>query len=169
MNQSTSPLSRPKSKLTQGISNFGKGLIDFRFQQYLSMQLLPVFYALLLLGILGFFLALNVAAFWYSHLVGVFVLAATPFALLIAFAVTRAALEFLVMAYRIMETVQRMDRIPQQVDNLNSKVDGISDKVHEFEIQINQISGQVNDVTHVISFLKPISDIGALPRRWFRK
>jgi outer membrane murein-binding lipoprotein Lpp len=169
LNNSADHSTNTGSKFTRGISNFGKGLIDFRFQQYLSMQLLPVFYALLLLGILGFFLALNIAAFWYSHLVGIFILAVTPFALLIAFAVTRAALECLVMAYRIMETVQRMDRIPQQVDNLNSKVDGISDKVHEFETQINHISGQVNDVTHVISFLKPISDIGALPKRWFRR
>lgn len=150
-----------------GLRNFGKGLIDFRFKQYLSMQLLPVFYGLLLLGILAFFIVANVLAFWFSHWVGLAVLAATPFALLIAFAVTRAALEFLVMAYRIMETVQRMDRIPQQVDNLNSKVDGISDHVHTFESQISNIHGQVDDLSHSIGFLKTISGITALPGRVF--
>lgn len=157
-----------KSGFVRGFHNFGKGLVDFRFNQYLSMQLLPVFYALLLLGILGFFVALNAVAFWFSSLAGLATLAITPFGLLIAFAVTRAALEFLVMAYRIMETVQRMDRIPQQVDNLNSKVDGISEHVHSFEIQIGQIQRQVDDVTHSIGFLKPISVIGGLPGKLFR-
>lgn len=156
-----------RSGFMKGIQNFGKGLIDFRFNQYLSMQLLPVFYGLLLLGILGFFVLLNAVAFWFSHWAGLAVLAVTPFGLLIAFAVTRAALEFLVMAYRIMETVQRMDRILQQVDNLNSKVDGISEHVHSFETQIGQIQRQVDDVTHSIGFLKTISGVTSLPGRLF--
>lgn len=156
-----------RSGFVRGFQNFGRGLIDFRFNQYLSMQLLPVFYGLLLLGILGFFVLVNAVAFWFSHWVGLAVLAVTPFGLLIAFAVTRAALEFLVMAYRIMETVQRMDRIPQQVDNLNSKVDGISDHVHTFESQISSIHGQVGDLSHSIGFLKAISGITSFPSRLF--
>lgn len=156
------------SGFVRGFHNFGKGLIDFRFNQYLSMQLLPVFYALLLLGILGFFVALNAVAFWFSSLAGLATLAITPFGLLIAFAVTRAALEFLVMAYRIMETVQRMDRIPQQVDNLNSKVDGISEHMNSFDIRIEHIQRQVDHVSGSIGFLKTISGISGLPARLFR-
>lgn len=156
------------SGFVRGFHNFGKGLVDFRFNQYLSMQLLPVFYALLLVGIFGFFVALNAVAFWFSSLAGLITLAITPFGLLIAFAVTRAALEFLVMAYRIMETVQRMDRIPQQVDNLNSKVDGISEHVNSFETRIEHIQRQVDHVTGSIGFLNTISGISGLPGKLFR-
>lgn len=141
---------------------FSQGILDFRFQHYLTMQLLPVFYGLLLLGILGVFVGLNVLAFWVSPQVGMAALAFTPFGLLISFAVTRAALEFMVMAYRIMETVNRMDRIPHQVDNLNSKVDGISARVEDFHGQIDYIQGRVDDVTHTIQFLKPISGLAGL-------
>ena len=151
----------------KGFKNFGVGLIDFRFNQYLSMQLLPVFYALLLLGLLAFFVGINVLAFWYSHVAGLVVVSVTPFAMLISFAVVRATLEFLVMAYRIMETLHRMDRIPEQVDNLNSKVDGISDKVHGFEAQISHIQATVDDVTHTIGFLKPVSGLAGIPSRLF--
>lgn len=156
--------SHSKSRFIRGLSQFSRGITDFRFQHYLSMQLLPVFYGLLLIGILGFFIGLNVLAFWVSMEVGLVVLLATPIALLIAFAVTRAALEFLVMAYRIMETVNRMDRIPHQVDNLNSKVDGISERVEHFHGQIDHIQGRVDDVTHTIQFLKPISTVAKLAK-----
>lgn len=154
---------RSSSGFLQSFKNFGVGLVDFRFNQYLSMQLLPVFYALLLLGLLAFFVGVNALAFWYSHMVGIVVLCITPIALLISFAVVRATLEFLVMAYRIMETLHRMDRIPEQVDNLNSKVDGISDKVHGFETQISHIQATVDDVTSTIGFLKPVSGMASIP------
>lgn len=154
--QTQSPL------LVRAFRKFSQGILDFRFQHYLTMQLLPVFYGLLLLGILGVFAGLNAFAFWLSPHIGFIALAITPFALLISFAVTRAALEFMVMAYRIMETVNRMDRIPNQVDNLNSKVDGISSRVEDFHGQIDYIQGRVDDVTHTIQFLKPISGLAGL-------
>lgn len=161
MNQVTSP----QGGFVNGLRHFGRGLVDFRFKQYLSMQLLPLFYALLLLGVLGAFAVINAAAFWYSTHAGFVVLALTPLAMAIAFAVVRATLEFLVMAYRIMETLHRMDRIPEQVDNLNSKVDGISAHVDSFDVKITDIQTMVDDVTHTIGFLKPVSTIGGLIKR----
>ena len=156
----------PRNRLVTGLQHFWRGLTDFRFEHYLSMQLLPLFYGLLLLGVLGAFVVFNVLAFWVSTEVGLVMLGLTPLGLLIAFAVTRAALEFLVMAYRIMETVNRMDRIPAQVDNLNTKVDGISVKVEAFHGQIDYIQGKVDEVTHTIHFLKPISTLSKLPKRF---
>ena len=144
------------------------GLMDFRFQQYLTMQLLPVFYALLLLAALLVFVALNIFAFWLSPLVGAIMLAVTPLALMIVFAVIRAALEFLVMAYRIMQTVHSMDRIPSQVDNLNCKVDGISDDVDTFKDQIAQIQAKVDGVNDTISFLKVLSAPGRMAGKIFK-
>lgn len=152
-----------------GLKVFARGLVDFRFKQYLSMQLLPFFYGLLLLGVIGLFVLINALAFWYSNWAGYVVLALTPLAMAIALAVVRATLEFLVMAYRIMETLHRMDRIPDQVDNLNSKVDGISEHVNTFEVSIRDIKGMVEDVTHTVSFLKPVSTLGGLAGRVLKK
>lgn len=144
------------------------GLMDFRFHQYLTMQLLPVFYALLLLAALLVFAALNALAFWLSPIAGMVMLAITPLALILVFAVIRAALEFLVMAYRIMQTVHSMDRIPGQVDNLNSKVDGISDDVDTFKSQIAHIQNKVDGVTDTISFLNVLSAPGRLSKKIFK-
>lgn len=160
--ESPEPPKTQRPLVVRAFRKFTQGILDFRFQHYLTMQLLPVFYGLILVGILGFFAGINALAFWISPEIGLIALAITPFALLISFAVTRAALEFMVMAYRIMETVNRMDRIPYQVDNLNSKVDGISSRVEDFHGQIDYIQGRVDDVTNTIQFLKPISGLAGL-------
>lgn len=144
-------------------ARFRKAILDFQFNEYLTMQLLPAFYAALLLGALVATIAINIGAWQLSTVAGIVVSVTSPFALMLAFAVIRAALEFLVMGYRIMLTLERMDRIPTQVDNLNSKVDGISDLVHGFEQRIEHIQGRVDEVTENISFLKHVSGVTNLP------
>lgn len=72
------------------------------------------------------------------------------------------------MAYRIMQTVHSMDRIPSQVDNLNSKVDGISDDVDTFKSQIAHIQNKVDGVTDTISFLNVLSAPGRLSKKIFK-
>ncbi len=134
---------------------FLAGILDLRFQRNLTMQLLPLFYVLLLLGALGAVALINALAFWLSLWAGLLVLLVSPLALLVAAAVIRATLEYLVMAYRIMETVQHMDRIPGQVDNLNARVDHIT-------TEFAHISRTLHDLRPV---LLPLSLPGRLARR----
>lgn len=148
----------------QGLSlrDFMAGILDLHFKQYLSMKLLPLFYALLLLGALGTLALLTGIAFWLHPWAGVTMLAVSPLAFLVAAAVIRAALEFLVMAYRIMQTVHEMQQIPTQVDNLNTKVDRISNG-------FDPIPGQVGELHQTVRLLQPILHTLHLPFRSRRR
>lgn len=149
---------------TQGLSlrTFMSGILDLHFKQYLTMKLLPLFYALLLLGALATLALLTGLAFWLHPWAGVIMLAVSPLAFLVSAAVIRAALEFLVMAYRIMQTVHEMEQIPTQVDNLNNKVDRIS---NGFE----PIPGQVGELHQTVRLLQPILHTLHLPFRGRRR
>ncbi|MDX1670651.1 MAG: DUF4282 domain-containing protein, partial [Limnobacter sp.] len=152
-------------QLKSRFDRFKNAILDFQFHENLTIALLPAFYIILLVGATAVAIIINIGAWQISTLVGVTVSMLSPFALMLVFAVIRAALEFIVMGYRIMLTLERMDRIPSQVDNLNSKVDGISDLVHGFERRIEHIEGRVDEVADNISFLKHVSGMTNLPGR----
>lgn len=161
-------MSEPQPGSAFSFRHFMAGILDLRFTRYLSMQLLPLFYALLLLGALGVLVLVTALAFWLSPWAGLVMLLLAPLGFLVAAAVIRAALEFLVMAYRIMETVNRMDRIPSQVDNLNTKVDGISAEFDLVAAQVHHIRGQVDGVTETTGILRQILHPLSLPARMAR-
>lgn len=141
--------------------HFMGGIFDFRFRRNLTMQLLPLFYVLLLLGAAGVIALAVVVAFWVSPLAGLVAVIVAPLAFLAAAAVIRAALEYLVMAYRIMETVQNMQGIPGQVQYLSSEFEQVVAEVHH-------IRGQVDEVTEVVNSLRPVMEPLALPARLLR-
>jgi predicted neutral ceramidase superfamily lipid hydrolase len=143
------------------LRHFLAGIIDLRFQRNLTMQLLPLFYVLLLLGAAGVLLVVTAIAFWLSPLAGMGMLVLSPLGFLAAAAVIRAALEYLVMAYRIMETVQGMQHISAQVDHLSTEFDQIAAEVHHMR-------GQVDQVGDAISAIKPLLQPLTLPGRLMR-
>ncbi len=153
-------MSEPRP-VTGNFRNFMGGIFDFRFRRNLTMQLLPLFYVLLLLGAAGVIALAVVVAFWVSPLAGLVAVVVAPLAFLAAAAVIRAALEYLVMAYRIMETVQSMQGIPGQVHYLSSEFEQIAAEVHH-------IRGQVDTVTEVVEGLRPVVEPLALPGRLLR-
>ena len=61
----TAPLDKPV-KPTGTIPNIG----DWRFNRYLTMQLLPLFYVLLLAGAMVVILSIVVVCFYFSLMVG---------------------------------------------------------------------------------------------------
>jgi hypothetical protein len=153
---------RPQTPQNGGLfQNFLGGILDFRFRRNLTMQLLPLVYIVLLLGAAGVILLILVVAFWVSPLAGLVALVVAPFAFLAAAAVIRAALEYLVMAYRIMETVQEMKGIPGQVHYLSTEFEQIAAEVHH-------IRAQVDSVTEVVQDLQPLLHTVSLPGRLLR-
>jgi len=102
-----------------------------------------------------------VASFWLSLPAGMVALVVAPFGFLAAAAVIRAALEYLVMAYRIMETVQDMKGIPGQVHYLSTEFEQIAAEVHH-------IRGQVDEVTLVVKDLQPVLQTINMPGRLLR-
>lgn len=155
---------QPLEPVTPPVSTFRHflaGIVDFRFQRNLTMQLLPLFYTLLLLGAALVILTLMGLAFWLSPMAGLASLVIGPVAFFIAVAVIRAALEYLVMAYRIMQTVNGMDRIPGQVDNLNARVDHVV-------AEVDHIRRQFDEVAHTVQLLRPVLQPLSFPSRLVR-
>lgn len=128
------------------------GLLDWRFRRYLTMQLLPVFYVLLIVAAVMVIAGMIGLAFLFSPMAGLITLVVAPFVLLIAVAVIRAVLEYLVMAHRIMRVVENMERIPMHVDQLSTRIDLVVQHV-------DALGGQVDDMHRVVG----------LPARWLRR
>lgn len=153
-----------------GLRHFLAGIVDIRFAHYLSMQLLPIFYLLLLAGAAFIIIGLVGIAFWISPTYGVIALLGAPIAWLVIAAIARAALEFLVMAYRIMHTVQSMGQIAEHVANLSQHIDqlqgrleGITGNVenihagfNEIRGDIRKVSGQVDTIYTVVELAEPV-------------
>lgn len=135
-----------------------RDLADWRFQRYLTMQLLPLFYLLLVLGALAVVSAVVGLCFWINFQAGLVAAAAAPLVLLIAIAVIRAALEYLVMAHRIMRIIERMDALPDQVSALNTRVDTITGHV-------DQLIHQVDEIHETLMHARPILRSAATTRR----
>lgn len=164
---SSSPTSPAQAN---SISHFLSGIADLRFGRYLSMQLLPIFYVLLLFGAAVVIAALVAGAFWFSLWWGLAGLVLAPLAWLVAAAVIRAALEFLVMAYRIMLTVQNMNEVAGHVaslsghiDLLQTRLEGITGNVQDIHAgfgaireEISHVRGQVDTVTETVDMARPV-------------
>lgn len=133
-------------------------LADWRFNRYLTMQLLPLFYVLLILGALVVVATLVGVCFWFSTLAGIIAAAISPLALLVIVAVIRAALEYLIMAHRIMRIIERMDALPNQVAMLSQQVDGITGHV-------DALTGQVEDIHDDLMHVRPLLRSAGLPGR----
>ena len=133
-------------------------LADWRFNRYLTMQLMPLFYLLLILGALVVVVTVVGVCFWWSMPAGIIAAAIAPLALLVIVAVIRAALEYLIMAHRIMRIIERMDALPDQVSDLSVRVDGITGHVDE-------LTEQVRDIHEGLMHVSPILRSAGFPAR----
>lgn len=117
-------------------------MVDWQFNRYLSMQLLPLLYLLMIIGavlLVGFFVA---ASFSSSLWFGLATATLSPLILLVMIAIVRAALEYLVMAHRTMSIVESMRTLPERVESLDNKVDALNDHVidlHEMLMQLRPL------------------------------
>lgn len=162
--QSPSQAPAPESR----ISHFMGGIVDLRFGRYLSMQLLPIFYVLLLFGAAVVIAAVVAGAFWFSPWWGLSTLLIAPLAWLVVAAVVRAALEFLVMAYRIMLTVQNMNEVAGHVaslsghiDLLQTRLEGITDNVQDIHAGFGEIRHEIQHVRHQVDSVTATVDMAS--------
>lgn len=126
-------------------------LVDWQFNRYLSMQLLPLLYLLMIIGavlLVGFFVA---ASFSSSLWFGLATATLSPLILLVMIAIVRAALEYLVMAHRTMNIVESMNALPDQV----AKVEG----------RVQELCTQVEDIHGTVVQLRPLLRSAGLPGR----
>lgn len=155
----TRQLPEQPAAMRQEDSRLIRDLGDWRFQRYLTMQLLPLFYLLLVFGALVLVATVVGLCFWFSTLAGIVAACVAPLALLIMVAVIRAALEYLVMAHRIMRIIERMDALPDQVAGLSQRVDGITGHVDQLIHQVDEIH---DTMMHARPILRSAASTGRL-------
>lgn len=152
--ETPNPASPPPTPAKGTIPN----LADWRFNRYLTMQLMPLFYLLLILGALVVVVGIVGICFWFSLLAGAIAAVIAPLAFLVIVAVIRAALEYLIMAHRIMRIIERMDALPDQVADLSVRVDGITDHV-------DRLNDHVHDIHETLMHVQPLLRSAGLPSR----
>ena len=122
---------------------YWRELLNFKFDKYMIVQVLPGVYGILLaalsLSILGATVMAFMKGFWYG--IGFLILPA-PLGFLVAASVLRALLEFYLVVFRISEHVDELVGLRDTVDRLS----GISDTVDE-----------MGSVTRRIPFWKAMS------------
>ncbi|MEO6699372.1 MAG: DUF4282 domain-containing protein [Paraperlucidibaca sp.] len=101
-------------------------LCDLRFSRYLTVQMLPILYVLLVIGGVGVIGQFVWDAFAQSLLRGITFLVATPVAVLIWASACRAITEFLLAVFRISEDVSKLAGIRPTVDKLDQMLSGPS-------------------------------------------
>ena len=156
-------------KLFNSLKNFASGVLDLSFKKKMTIELLPLFYALLLLAAAGISLLIVAGAFWLSIWAGLIALLFVPLGFIVAVAIIRAALEYLVLAFGILETVNNMNRIPEQVDNLNAQVNHITAELNHVIEDVTYIRGKVDRVTTTVGLLHPALTLLSLPQRLMPK
>lgn len=99
---------------------YWRELLDFRFDKYMIVQVLPGVYGLLLVAIAASLLFFTVVAFttnlWYGLW---FLLIGCPLGFLVCASVLRGVLEFYLVVFRISENVDDLVGIRDTVDRLS--------------------------------------------------
>ena len=131
---------------------------DWQFRRYLTMQLLPLFYVLLLLAAIVAIGGIVAFCFWLHLWAGIVAASLAPLVFLVSAAVIRAVLEYLIMAYRIMRIIERMDALPDQVTDLSHRVDRITGHV-------DQLIVHVDDIHDTLTGIRPFLRSASLPGR----
>lgn len=101
-------------------------LCDLRFSRYLTVQMLPILYVLLVIGGVGVIGQFVWDAFAQSLLRGITFLVAAPVAVLIWISACRAITEFLLAVFRMSEDVNKLAGIRPTVDKLDQFISGPS-------------------------------------------
>lgn len=126
-------------------------LVDWQFSRYLSMQLLPLLYLLMIVGAAMLVVLIVVTSFSHSLYMGLTTTVFSPLIFLVIAAIVRAALEYLVMAHRTMDIVESMNALPRQVSELETRLD--------------TLCGQVEDIHGTVIQLRPLLRSAGLPSR----
>lgn len=107
---------------------YWRELLNFRFDKYMIVQVLPGVYGILLTALILVILAAIVHAFRQNFWYGLgFLILPAPLTFLVVASILRALLEFYLVVFRISEHVDELVGLRDTVDRLS----GISDTVDE--------------------------------------
>lgn len=101
-------------------------LFDFSFTNYLTIQMLPFFYGIMVAACGSVVAYAVVEGFAFSFWRGLFYLMVSPFAFLVLLSVARALFEFYIVVFRIAENVDEMVQLKDHVERLSGITDDMS-------------------------------------------
>lgn len=114
----------PKRSYVGLFKDYLRLLLDLKFSRYLTVQLLPLLYVVLVIGGLGVIGQQVWDAFAQGPQRGLAYLAVSPFALLVWASACRATTEFLLVVFRMSEDVRTLASIKPTVDKLDNLFGG---------------------------------------------
>lgn len=102
------------AKISQNVTNEAKGLfsslLDFDFESFVTPKLIRVAYFLMLLGVILVALVFLGSQLWsFKPLTIIFGLILTPMILIIGAIGARVYVELVMLAFKILETLQRIE------------------------------------------------------------
>lgn len=100
-----------------------RALVDFSFTRYITIQMLPVVYGIMIVTSLVITVQAVVSEFDVSRVRGWCYLVLSPFAFIVLISICRALLEFLVVVFRIAEDIEELASMRESVD----RISGIAD------------------------------------------
>lgn len=117
-----------EAHVTQPASRFLGTLFDFSFSRFITIQMFPAIYGIILATTLFGIMYLTVEAFLISIPRGLFyLLVAGPIAFLGIATVTRAIMEFYLVVFRIAENIDEMRLVTEKFSGISETVGGVKD------------------------------------------
>jgi len=114
----------PKRNIAQLFVDYLRILFDLKFNRYLTVQLLPLLYVVLVVGGLGVIVQLIFDAFAHSTQRGLIYVLAFPVAALVWASACRATTEFLLVVFRMSEDVRTLSQITPTVKKIDAMFAG---------------------------------------------
>ena len=109
---------------------YWRELLNFKFDKYMIVQVLPGVYGILLVALVFSILTAAVLAFMKSIWLGIgFLILPAPLIFLVVASILRALLEFYVVVFRISEHVDELVGLRDTVDRLSGISDTVDDMV----------------------------------------
>lgn len=112
-----------KDSSTNIPKNYIKTLFDFTFTSYLTLQMMPVLYAVLILASGIAVVQSVIDAFGVSNTKGWFYLVLSPFAFIVVISAWRGVLEFVLVTFRIAEDMEKLSGMRDSVDKISGMTD----------------------------------------------
>lgn len=115
-------------KPVESVRTFFSTLFDFSFSKFITVQMFPALYGIILISSLVGVLFYTFEAFMASFWKGLFYLfIAGPIAFMAIASITRAIMEFYIVVFRMAQNIDEMRMISGKLSGITDTMDGMRD------------------------------------------
>jgi len=126
-------LQRPFTRASQTVHGYFSTLFDFSFTRFITVQMFPVLYGVILAATLTGVVYLTVEAFLTSWWRGLFYLfIAGPMGFITIATITRALMEFYLVVFRIYEDMDDIRIISKRLSGLSESMESVTGITRRF-------------------------------------